>query len=418
MPADLIQLHEPVVADAIRTVNFFNGRLLTGNDLGREQQARRDGLGRLGQALGDGIAAGLEAEFAGNIAPGRRPAMTISPGLAINRAGAVLGLAEPATVALDRTAASADTAVACLFDDCMPAAPGAYIAGEGLNLLVISPSFVSEGRAQVSGMGGAGARCAFDATAEAVQFRLLPVRPEIHRQDPAAADFRNRLAYRCFGGGVLRAWSTDLAAAGSRGDDLLEEMRGEGLTDSDVPLALIHFTGAATEGFTDLWSVRRPLCRRDAGDAFAMIADPRRVAVGQAMYRQFHGEILELAATPGALAATRAADRFAYLPPAGFLPLLDDAHAAAFFSGLTVSGPHFIDAASVEPLLRESFSMPAIPTTAGEPGANHAIWLYRVASVPAGRMPNLLFASGHLPYRGDARFNLNHWDQANYALIP
>jgi hypothetical protein len=30
----------------------------------------------------------------------------------------------------------------------------------------------------------------------------------------------------------------------------------------------------------------------------------------------------------------------------------------------------------------------------------------------------LLFASGHLPYRGDARFNLNHWNFANYALTP
>jgi hypothetical protein len=30
----------------------------------------------------------------------------------------------------------------------------------------------------------------------------------------------------------------------------------------------------------------------------------------------------------------------------------------------------------------------------------------------------LLFASGHLPYRGDARFNLSHWNYANYALIP
>jgi hypothetical protein len=33
-------------------------------------------------------------------------------------------------------------------------------------------------------------------------------------------------------------------------------------------------------------------------------------------------------------------------------------------------------------------------------------------------MPILLFASGQMPYRGDARFNLNHWDNANYALIP
>jgi hypothetical protein len=418
MPTDFIQLHEPVVADAIRTVNFFNGRLLTGSDLGREQQARREAIARVGQALGDGIASGLEVAFAGNVAPGGRPAVTIAPGLAVNREGAVLGLSDPATIALDRATTSTDRTIACLFDDCAPAMPGGYVAGEGLFLLVISPAFVSEGRAQVSGMGDAGARCAFDATVEAVQFRLLPIRPEVHGQDPAAAHFRNRIAYRCFGAGVLRGWPTDLAAAGSRGDDLLDDMRGEGLEEADVPLALIHFTGVTSEVFTDPWSVRRPLCRREDGDAFAMIADPRRIEVGRAMYRQFHGEILDLAATPGAFAATRATERFAYLPPAGFLPLLDDTQVAAFFTGLTTRGPHFIDAASVEPLLRESFSVPAIPTTAGEPGADHAIWLYRVANVPGGRMPILLFANGQMPYRGDARFNLNHWDNANYALIP
>jgi hypothetical protein len=417
MPTDFIELHEPVVAEAIRTVNFFNGRLLTGGDLSREQQARREGLARVGQALGDGIAHGLEVTFAGNIAPGGRPAVTIAPGLAVNREGAVLGLAEPATIALDRAATNSDSTVACLFDDCEPATPGNYVAGEGLYLLVITPAFVSEGRAQVSGMGDAGGRCAFDATVEAVQFRLLTIRPEVHGEDPSAADFRNRIAYRCFGAGVLRAWPADLAAAGSRGDDLVDAMRGEGLDDGDVPLAIIHFTGVTHEVFTDLWSVRRMVCRREDGDAFALIADPRRCEVGRAMYRQFQDEILDLAAVTGSLAATRASERFAYLPPAGFLPLLNDGQAAAFFAGLTVRGPQFIDAAAVEPLLRESFSMPAIPTSAGEPGADHVIWLYRVASLPAGRMPNLLFASGHLPYRGDARYNLNHWDNANYALI-
>jgi len=53
----------------------------------------------------------------------------------------------------------------------------------------------------------------------------------------------------------------------------------------------------------------------------------------------------------------------------------------------------------------------------------HDVWrvLYRVAETAMAQpsaAPVLIFASGHLPYRADARFDLFHWDYANYALIP
>ena len=78
-------------------------------------------------------------------------------------------------------------------------------------------------------------------------------------------------------------------------------------------------------------------------------------------------------------------------------------------------GPVYVDASAVEPLLRESFVAPAIDTA-----SPHVVWLYRIAEtrMTPGRADILLFASGHLPYRGDARFNLTHWNYANYALIP
>ncbi|WP_213982417.1 hypothetical protein [Sphingomonas sp. dw_22] len=417
MPTDVLQLDEPVVADAIRTVNFFNGRLLTGGDLGREQQARRGALARLGSALGDGVAHGLDISPASNVAPGNPPAITVQPGLAINRNGTALGLTSPATIALDRTAPPTENSIACLFDDCDTAGPGDYVGGQGLYLLVIAPAFVSEGRAQVSGMADADRRCAYDATVEAVRFRLIRIAPEDYGVPGSGANFRNAIAYRCFGDGVLRGWAADLISQLPRADDLIEELRGHGLEDEDVPLALIAFTGSAAPRFIDQWSVRRPLAPRYEDDVFANIVDPRRIAVGRAMFRQFQDEIAGIAATAGQLAATRARDRFAYLPPAGFLPILNDGQALAFFTGLTVRGPTFIDAACVEPLIRESLSMPAIPTAANEAGSDHAIWLYRVA-LQQSRPPNLIFASGHLPDRGDARFNLNHWDNANYALIP
>lgn len=410
MPTDFIALQEPWKDGAIRTVNFFNGRLLTGADMRREQAARRQSDAQVGLAMGDGIASGLDVRFLGNVAPGKRPAASVSPGVAINRLGAALCLAEPVRLSLDRPPPPSGDIVNCLFGDCQPLADGAYVAGQGLYLLTIAPSFATEGRAQVSGMGDASARCATDATVEAVQFRLLEVRPQLFGAALAAkADFRNAIAHEAFGAGVRPGWPADLLGSDVRTDDLVETMRGHGLEDSEVPLALVSYTSAGHQ-FTDMWSVRRPIFTRDLESIAANLAEPRRVGLGRAMFRQFQDEIEDI----GALATTTAKERFAWLPPAGLIPELDDAQAAAFFAGMTVRGPHHIDASAVEPLLRESFTAPAIDTD-----TDHVVWLYRIAQTRmANRADILLFASGHLPYRADARFNLNHWDFANYALIP
>ncbi len=416
MPTDFHALQTPLKADAIRTVNFFNGRLLTARTMDREQQARREADARIGFAMGDGIAAGLEVAFAGNTAPGNRPAATVEAGTAVNRNGHVLRLPARVTLALAEAPAPAADTIACLFDDCAPLATGDYVSGRGLYLLTIGPAFASEGRAEVSGMGDSAAHCATDATVEAVQFRLLLIRPELFGRpdsanpaNPANPDFRNRIAYHAFGTGIRKGWPADLRGSDPRGDDLIDVMRDHGLTDAEVPLALVAFTNNG-HSFTDCWSVRRPVFTRDEGSVFAGLAEPRRIGVGRAMFHQFQEEFRELA-TPASVVAR---DRFAFLPPAGFLSGFDASAAAGFFAGMTVRGPMHIDASAVEPLLRESYSAPAINTD-----SDHAIWLYQIAQTSIARKPPaLLFASGHLPYRADARFNLSHWNYANYALIP
>jgi hypothetical protein len=409
MASDFVALQEPFGEDAIRTVNFFNGRLLTGSDMSREQAARREADARIGLALGDGIANGLEVGFKGNIAPGGRPAASVKPGVAVNREGAVLCLKHEVALALDRAAAPGVDNVACLFGDCAPLADGDYVAGAGLYLLTIAPAFTSEGRAAVSGMGDASPRCALDATVEAVQFRLLEIRDELYDADPGQPDFRNRIAYEAFGEGVLASWPADLLGSTPRRDDLLETMRGHGLSDAEVPLALIAFNSGG-HVFTDGWSVRRPISLRDPESVVSTISEPRRPGLGRAMFRQFEDEITGIAN----IAAIVARDRFRFLPPMGLVPKLADNRIASFFNGMTVRGPLHIDASAVEPLLRESFAAPAIDTE-----SDHAVWLYRIAQTRrAGNEDILVFASGHLPYRGDARFNLNHWNFANYPLIP
>lgn len=411
---EYLALHAPITDAAIRTVNFFNGRLLTGPDLAREQQARREADQRQGRALGDGIAHGLMAALLERPTPDGRPAIKISAGLAVNRRGQPLMLARDVQLALGTPPPPAirQATRECLFNDCAPQGSGETVRGGGIWLLSLAPAFADEGRAALSGLVDAPARCAIDAVAEAVQFRLTAVRTSLHGLALDDARLRNRLAYRCFGDAVTRNWAAGLPGGQPAGDDLIDALRRDGLDDADVPLALIAFDPAGRALFCCPHSVRRGIDGSAHGPALFDAVRPRREAVGQAMLAQFIDEL----ATSDALTRPLRT-RFARLPPAallGGMGALPDARITAWFAGMTVRGPLYIDPARIEPLLRASLTAPAIDTA-----SDHAIILYRVARPPRETgEPALLFASGHLPIASEARFNLAHWDFANFALIP
>ena len=233
------------------------------------------------------------------------------------------------------------------------------------------------------------------------------------------------MAYECFGSGVLGSWPVNLLARGRRDDDLLTRMSEFGLTRSDVPLGLIAFTGALDLRFIDVWAARRPCALADDATAFdaavGSMTGPRRIVAGRAMLAQFQDHFAALRADAAGFPDKRVRDHFAYLPPVGLLPGLDGDQALAFFGTMTVRGPVHLNAAQVEPLIRESLSAPAIRTA-----SNEIVWLYAVAenliegakAAAAAERPDpyVLFAAGNLPYRADARFNLHRWNYANFAL--
>src|SRR3954471_7916589 len=99
---DALQLHQPLLDGGIRSVNFFNGRLLSGRDLSREQSARREADARLGRAIGDGVAYGLEVARDVTLDKAAAPVLRIKAGLAVNRSGQTLRLAGDVSVALTR----------------------------------------------------------------------------------------------------------------------------------------------------------------------------------------------------------------------------------------------------------------------------------------------------------------------------
>lgn len=424
---DLLQLQQPLKEGGVRSVNFFNGRLLTSKDLSREQEARRDLDARLGLALGEGVAYGLEARRDEQRDRPEQPVLRIEPGLAINRAGQVLRLASATSVALARSVSgSTSTGVCdCAFASCSPVDAGLYVAAAGVYVLTLAPAAVGDGRAPSNGLDPLNVRCNTDSTIEALQFRLLPFTPTLLAGlDLASSTLRNALAYRCFGNGVQPSGLAPLLDGMPRADDALEALRKLTLSPAEVPLALVYFERSAQLGFVDNWAVRRPLHHAESS-LLAGLCETRRQSVGRAMFLQFQAQVAELAAPRVLPPTVTAQSHFRYLPPVGVIPVAfenasSDAAALRFFTGMTCRKPAFINAARLEDLVRESLGYPPIDTHSGE-----CVWLYRVrenhvaaapGSAASAPRASLVFASGHLPYRADAQFDLAHWSQANFAL--
>ena len=422
---DILQLQQPLKDGGIRNVNFFNGRLLTSKDLTREQEARRQSEARIGALLGEGVARGLEVTR--DPTPGLPAGATvrIAAGLVVNRLGQTLCLADDTSVVVTRQFDAGSTS-ACLFGACDKLVGGTYVAGAGLYVLTIAPSSVSEGKAPTNGLDPGNVRCSTDITIDALQFRLLALTPQMQTGlDFASPALRNVAAYACFGAGVQASWFSTLMNDTARGDDLLDQLRAIRLGDAEVPLALLYFTGASTLEFIDLWAVRRPLHQRET-ETLGGLVEGRRLAVGQAMYRQFQAQVADLAqplVLPDAVTAQAA---FRYLPPVGVIPVAEetdatDARATHFFEGMTYRGPAFINAARVESLVREGLAYPPIDTQSGE-----FVWLYRVqenrraidnATTPARPRSYIVFSSGHMPYRADAQLDVARWNYSNFALM-
>ena len=97
-----IQLQKPILEGGIRSINFFNGRLLSAEDLSTEAAAQEEARRRLGLAIGEGVAFGLEVSPTQGVDTKKDPRVTITQGLAINRRGHTLALSADKDVSLVR----------------------------------------------------------------------------------------------------------------------------------------------------------------------------------------------------------------------------------------------------------------------------------------------------------------------------
>jgi hypothetical protein len=309
-------------------------------------------------------------------------------------------------------------------------------------LLTIAPAQMSEGRAATNGLDPANVACNTDATVEAVQFRLININPLRYAAlDVSSAQFRNRLAYRCFGidareQNAIDPWRVDAPRYG-----LIDELRDVGLDDRDVPLAVLVWTVDGIQ-FIDTWAARRALLQPDALSGFSFQRDPldpaelssfafvarrRRLVEAHAMCAQFQqhlGDVLAAAPDPGAVIAR---DVFRFLPPFGIVPLQQPplrGFAVSTFLFDIVRRPNpgsnqstpFIDVRLLGTLQEQALTGAPTDLTSRE-----FIWVYRswqnVKARADGQsvQPMLAFASGLLPPLAIARFDMARFDYSDYA---
>jgi len=420
------QLRTPILDGDLKSINFFNGRLLSGEDLSQEQTVNKRAHRNLGQAIGAGVAYGLEVKEATGLSTNQAPIITLQPGLAVNRLGQTLRLTNQNDIALVRPQQNSPTPSPALFADCQPLEAGSYVAGAGVYVLTILPASGTDGRAPVSGLGNLDAACNAKYQVDGVQFRLLQL-PITQAELSDATRLRNYLAYRCFGTNDSKVTSFFANPFGPvvTNYGLLDDLRpNDCLTDDEVPLALIYWTAADGLKFVDLWSVRRRLTRAAADSAWPLLTSDRRLTEAEAMFLQFEDQIKDLRNTPNEnLGTIVAANRFRYLPPVGLLPIIgpnsnNGFNWQTFFGALAPENLDLIDAAALPYLIRESFQHQPLRADDSSSGS---VTLYRIRenvdAVQLGASPQLtlVFARPGLVYCGVPRFGYALWDVSRFA---
>ncbi len=419
MAVDLLTL---IPSTRTRSINFFNGRLLAGEDLTTEQQSNRAAHALLGQAIGDGVAYGLEVSISHSSSTPALPVLKITSGLAINKNGGALSLEKDVEVALVRSGNGGGATATPIFQDCTPPQAGSYVAGTGCYLLTVGPATAPQGLAEVSGLDNTQALCNSKYNVQGVQFRNIPILQNVTLPDQN--HIRNFIAYHCFGTTDRNKFVADPFNGNLTTYGLVDQLRAsQTVTNCEVPLAVMYWTSDLGVAFVDMWSVRRPMFPHATAATWTPFASRRRAVEGLAMFLQFQDHLDDLVAATAAPTSLIAADFFQYLPSLGLIPIgnivpRQGLDYLQFFLHDTFSNPVFMDDTHIEALLQMSFLFPPIDLSRQE-----LIWLYQIRenqqAIDTGTSSTaslyMIFANGHLPFQGNARFDLEYFDYANYA---
>ena len=382
-----IALDAAVLDDGIENVNFFNGRVLTAEDMRDEQEAGAEHRRRIGRAHGPGVCVGLEAARG---ADGR--SVEVLPGLGVSWLGDVVELAEATTVALVVPSDVSANGAGSPFAPCTSQPSADVVSGDGFYALCIAQTAGVRGRAPAVGYEtGVASSCGARYTVEGTVFRLVSIdvgglaqRTALDDDALAALEAlpggpgrprtRNVLAHLLLGT-ALDVDRSPLEISAPSALDLLREAGT--LTGCDVPLALVSWADGGIE-FVDTWAVRRrPVPSAAVRPVWRSFTGPLRPAVREAVLGQFQEQV-------ATVVDEVALDLFRYLPAAGVLPAPLD---SGFFSGLPVHAGEALYPERVEALVRASQAHPPIDLLSGD--------VIRVYDIVGGQ--DRVFASSYVP---------------------
>lgn len=432
-----INIQEPFLVGGLQYTNFFNGRVLSGQDLSSMQVAAQEASKRLGRATGEGVAYGMQVTMP-NESP-TNPVLRIAPGLSVNRSGHALSLSTEVELSLMRSSGTQGSQAVqqaqagrgtSSFDRCQFPEGGNYVAGSGLYLLTIAPAEVPVGSAPVSGPNNVIAPCNTDYSLEGIQFRLIPFALRRGGLAPVSS-LRNRMAHECFGTADTRLTSpvSDPFGTHATAYGLLDDLRSTGaLTNCDVPLAVVYWTAvpsAQNRAFVDMWSVRRLITRGGWNDRWGSLVGDRRESEAEAIFLQFEEHIAKMRTSEPDLATIVGKDHFDYLPPAGIIPVSEQGTTGGFdtrrfFGDRASTELGMLNGNTLRALLHEAYYYEPIPLN--DPAAEQErIQLYLIwenvqahDSRPQTQLA-LVFAAYGLPYRGVARFGYAQRDLSRFA---
>lgn len=306
------RLNQVIAVDGEPRSFFFNGRLLSAEDLSREQAARDGAERRLARLIGCGVAEGLVVTAAAG------SLLHIAAGLGVTPSGAVIDIGN---LDLDLSSAGRGASFSGFGNCAAGLAEGQPLAG--VYLLTLTPAWAGQGRAATL-LGEVGA-CNRRTEQPAVRARLVEVQPP---SGLGTASVRNELAVAWLSPG----WGLTAVPEGGRVGWWMRQRIGggaaaPGLTADELPLALLQIDANATPLWIDTDSARRRLAEPpgEAGDALW----PTSWAVEmQAFAAQFLAELMEAKAT---------ADAFVWLPPTLPVTPAQLAQFRKFFGGVPTS---------------------------------------------------------------------------------
>ena len=452
-------LLDPIIEQGIRNTNFFEGRLLSGEDLRNQHNANRQHDRYLGQAIGQGIINGLEVELDNGRdgSDGEPPVVTVKKGLAINAEGEAIGLpGDDIKLALSRSIEKPTLELADFYACAGPPDKQHIPNGAGVYILVMSPVAGFKERALKSGLGdgGVASGCGSKYIQEGVEFRLVEVAVDdfkflsedtrdllknnlLSKNDPVLKNnlerlsmLRNIIAHAFFGtekAGNYYNMSNDVIS---------ECFSVDKLSSCDVPVCVLYWTLGGV-AFVDMWSVRRKLNSHYICGSGNEIESYLRLKNSESMLFQFQDHLDMLSINRASMGGVEAKKYFRYLPPAGIVPLsyklTTGYNPAMFFKSIPhrdtpgfsnswyefrKENPQFIDGDNMVTIFSSAINYPPIDLN-----NNKMVWLYfiwqQIKNLESGseNIMSIVFTNSSMKDHSVSRFDVSRWDYSNFSSV-